>query len=256
MKKFKKLIPALCMLLISAVLMGTSTYAWFSMNKTVKVDGMQVEAKSESIYLLISNTAASTTADHIQAENDNKGFTSLMVTYGNANEYQLHPTALATNATKEGVKKTTIADYNAPDSWYTADAVDASAANANTTTEKALTSLDGYVLKYTYKFTLAKGSNNAKDLKVTACTMTQTGDKTITAARALVVCGTNVEEFNSTKTTGTVTLATKLTDSTVVTVDVYLYIDGNDTSIFTNNVANLNAASIALTFGVVPEPQA
>ena len=254
MKKFKKLIPALCMLLISAVLMGTSTYAWFSMNTTVTATGMKVTAKSESIYLLISNKAESTTAALIQAENDNKGFTSLTVTYTNASEYQLHPTALATNATKEGVKKTTINDYSAADSWYTADAVDASAANANTTTEKALTSLNGYVLKYTYKFTLAKGSNAAQDLKVTACTMTQDGDKTITAARALVVCGANVEEFNSTKTAGTVTLATELTDKTFVTVDVYLYIDGNDTSIYTNNVANLNAASIALTFGVVPKP--
>lgn len=40
----KKLIPALCMLLVAAALLGTSTYAWFSMNTEVKATGMQVKA--------------------------------------------------------------------------------------------------------------------------------------------------------------------------------------------------------------------
>ena len=53
----KKLIPALCLLLISAILMGTSTYAWFSMNTTVTATGMKVQAKAEG-GLLISATAA------------------------------------------------------------------------------------------------------------------------------------------------------------------------------------------------------
>lgn len=40
MKKFSKLIPAFCMLLISAMLMGTSTFAWFSMNTQVTATGI------------------------------------------------------------------------------------------------------------------------------------------------------------------------------------------------------------------------
>lgn len=50
----KKLIPALCLLLISAILMGTSTYAWFSMNTQVTATGMQVKAVAED-GLLIHN---------------------------------------------------------------------------------------------------------------------------------------------------------------------------------------------------------
>ena len=69
MKKFKKLIPAFCLLLVSAVLMGTSTYAWFSMNKTVTATGMKITAKSDSVYLVISagNTLnpADTTAKEV-----------------------------------------------------------------------------------------------------------------------------------------------------------------------------------------------
>lgn len=51
----KKIIPSICMLLVTAVLMGTSTYAWFSMNRKVEVKGMQVSAVTSS-NLVISNT--------------------------------------------------------------------------------------------------------------------------------------------------------------------------------------------------------
>lgn len=43
-----KLIPAVCMLLISAMMLGTTTYAWFSMSNQVQATGMQVQAKAES----------------------------------------------------------------------------------------------------------------------------------------------------------------------------------------------------------------
>ena len=62
MKKFRKLIPALCMLLVSALFVGTSTYAWFSMNKTVTATDMKVTAKSDNIYLQIKQADA-TAAD-------------------------------------------------------------------------------------------------------------------------------------------------------------------------------------------------
>ena len=53
---YKKLIPALIMLLISALLLGTSTYAWFSMNKTVSAENMEIKATSANPYLVISET--------------------------------------------------------------------------------------------------------------------------------------------------------------------------------------------------------
>lgn len=53
----KKLIPALCMLLVAACLMGTSTYAWFSANKAVSATGMQVKAVSTGGLLIASYKA-------------------------------------------------------------------------------------------------------------------------------------------------------------------------------------------------------
>ena len=52
----KKLIPALCMLLVAAALLGTSTFAWFSMNTKVDATGMQVKATAAS-SLVITDTA-------------------------------------------------------------------------------------------------------------------------------------------------------------------------------------------------------
>ena len=57
MKKFRKLIPALCMLLVSALFVGTSTYAWFSMNKTVTAANMQIKAQVNT-QLMIKGSAA------------------------------------------------------------------------------------------------------------------------------------------------------------------------------------------------------
>lgn len=59
--KFKRLIPALAMLLVSAILLGTSTFAWFSMNTQVSATNMQVKAVSDQ-GLLINEVATATDA--------------------------------------------------------------------------------------------------------------------------------------------------------------------------------------------------
>jgi len=58
----RKLIPAVIMLLISAMLVGTSTYAWFSMNRTVTVTGMQVQAKAEKSLVVSADAPTASTA--------------------------------------------------------------------------------------------------------------------------------------------------------------------------------------------------
>jgi hypothetical protein len=54
----KKIIPAAGMLALSASMLATSTYAWFTMNKEVSVTGMQVKAQAEE-GLLINEVLAS-----------------------------------------------------------------------------------------------------------------------------------------------------------------------------------------------------
>ncbi len=59
MKKMRKIIPALAMLVLSAVMMSTASFAWFSMNTSVTATGMQVTASAGG-DLLISRTSATT----------------------------------------------------------------------------------------------------------------------------------------------------------------------------------------------------
>lgn len=58
MKLTKKLIPAIGMLALSACMMVTSTFAWFSMNENVSATGMTVSAKGNQVYLQIINPSA------------------------------------------------------------------------------------------------------------------------------------------------------------------------------------------------------
>lgn len=44
----KKLVTSVCMLLTAAALLGSSTFAWFSMNNQVTATGMKVTAKADS----------------------------------------------------------------------------------------------------------------------------------------------------------------------------------------------------------------
>ena len=53
-----KLAGASAMLLLSASMLGTSTYAWFTMNKEVSVTGMEVKAHAEEGLLINEVKAA------------------------------------------------------------------------------------------------------------------------------------------------------------------------------------------------------
>ncbi len=61
MKLNKKIAGATAMLMVSATMLGTSTFAWFTMNKTVTVTGMEVKTTVSS-NLLISHDLLSNTA--------------------------------------------------------------------------------------------------------------------------------------------------------------------------------------------------
>lgn len=63
----KKLIPAAGMLALSASMLATSTYAWFTMNQTVTVTGMQLKTTVSSNLLIAPDTNPVGTA--VKADN-------------------------------------------------------------------------------------------------------------------------------------------------------------------------------------------
>ncbi len=259
----KKLIPAICMTLIAAVMLASSTFAWFSMNTSVTANGMQVAAKSDNTYLLISSDKK--TAAEIQDQN--KITVDLDVGSSEAKVYPCAPaisdtevgylttsgnTVGGANITTAGVKVESMATASAFTNWYTATAETSGASGMKDGTAIQLTAFTGYVIRRTVYLTVAKGAKDANNLKVTP-TITGTG-KDLTAAHVIVATSdggfANLTSTNNGTKVGIQGSNTPLTESTVLTVEIYIYIDGNDTNIFTNNIADLTGVTIKLAFDV------
>ena len=261
----KKLIPALAMLLVSLLMSSTATYAWFSMNTTVKATGLQITAESNDTYLLISDT--NTAAAAIQTENaisiawtlsaaDSKVQPSAP-TLSNTEIGYLTTSGKTVNGdaiTVAGVQVTTPATADAVTNWYTAKAVDATTATINATTARQLTSFTGYVIKRTVYLTVAVGADNANNLEVAGAFTQITGGTDITAAKVIVTTSDGgFAILDSSHTTADIKGSnTALTPTTVLTVNIYVYYDGNETVVYTNNSANLTGAEIDLTFTADP----
>ena len=245
MRKFKqshKILFAALALFLAICLASGSTFAWFSMNTGVTETGMNIEVKSDSIYLLISQT--NTTASAIQTEH------VITVNLATIDNTPLYPTAHGTVGAAPTYTVTPITAGTGVTnfSWYTMNGTDAATATGLEKSARQISNEDvnQYVLKYTLYFTLAVGSNEASDLHVSSCTIT--GD---TSARCLVVGASNSVEFAATDADGDATvLAAALTDDTVVSVDVYVFYDGNASNINTNNIANVADTTIDLGFTV------
>lgn len=231
------------MLLIAAILLATSSFAWFSMNTTVTVTGMEVTAKSDSVYLLVGG-GDNDTAEEIQAEQSY----SASVTINSAATHirpSTHTDAVVDAATALN-----------PANWYFKYA-DAPNASESTRAANVLTSENyaNYVIHYVCYVTVAKGSNPATNLVVGEVSMTPngsaTGDNaTIAPIKVLVATENAVAELDATTLTSDTVLASEVTDTDVVQIDILVYYNGEDAAVFTNNTANLDGASIDITFEV------
>lgn len=271
MKKFKKLIPALCMLLVSAVMLGTTTFAWFSMNDKATASGMQVVAKSDNTYLLIG-TGENNTYEKIQAL-ANGTTADLAVTETAAKVYPSRPAQDTTEVgylavgknniddqpvTTAGVAVTTKATAAAATNWFTASALKSDSSAIDGTSAKQLTAakFSQYVIKKTVYLTVAAGANPAKNLSVEATIEGKETGKKFSAVKVLVATETGMAILDSTNKTSTaIGSATALiTSTTVVEVDIYIYYDGNDSTVNTNASANLTGATISLDFKVNAVP--
>jgi hypothetical protein len=243
----KKLIPAAGMLMVSAMMLASSTYAWFSMNKTVGVTGLSLTAKSNSTYLLIGKGEAQDTAAEIQTVSATNPQTTVAWSISGESA-RVFPSAhnTVTNAT----------DASSVGNWYFKVADTPNASTSSQVTGTALTTFDNYVVHDTVYLTLAKGSQAATNLTVSASTFAAAGDtnatgdaKTFAPVKVLVASPTGVAEFDK-DNVAAVALGDGVNDSAVVPVDIYIYYDGNHADVFTNNIANLEGATCGLTFTV------
>ena len=235
MKKFRKLIPALCMLLVSALFVGTSTYAWFSMNKTVTATDMKVTAKSDNIYLQIKQAAAED-ADYAKADAAVSAAKDLYPV-----DYKTINGATVTWGRKESTD-TKLVNYTAKE--YLDDVADT----------------DKYVWSDSFKIRVADQQAEAKDLILSGVTVTGTSEMS-EALRVLVVTKDGAMLWGNTgakdnkvdaagvKVVNGTNLAASVTNGNPIDVTVYVYFDGNDDSCYTDGVVEeLKQLDVSLTF--------
>jgi hypothetical protein len=275
MKKFKKLIPALAALLVSATVMSTATFAWFSMNKEVDAASMEITATSENPYLVINeesneiNTSFGTSAD-------------AMATYGKtgtgANLKLVTPLNVASNvayyadataktagesqeaAGETNTNKTTPSKFTTDANvlWGTTTSSDPALVEAaNVTTLVASADLVNYVLKNELYFKVLPGNVNGTNLTCTGVTFSDGTNSIAASGRVLLVSETGayqlfklVDGAVTTYETGSDAALLATVTQTPQKVTAFFYFDGTDASAYTNNATDLTAVTAQFSFAI------
>lgn len=250
MKKFKAIVPALAMLLVSAVLLGTSTFAWFSMNDKVIVSGMQITAKSDQHYLIVGSTNDLTALQDKATGNQ----TTVELKKPDSTD-PLSATVKPVQPKADAITNATTAATPGSWEWYVGTTKTDGTAKP---TANAVTDLNEYTLHTTVYITVAKDTPEAKNLILEKATFAKVGaGKTLDGFGGVVVATADaaerVDSDNALKgrdAVGKPILAATVNDQTVIAVEIYVYVYGANANITTENAFDLATLSLTLEFSV------
>ena len=245
----KQMGAAIAMVLVAAVALGSATFAWFVTNNKVDATTSTISAQSNAAFMYIRNK-----------DNDNKDKTS--DTADIKENKALYP---ATWDKHFDVNKVASADAGVYQ-FESATALSPTASTIDATKRYAIGDPDSAEVlnKYAVKNTFKVGTKGTKLTNLVVNPedngISITGDTTSnanldSALRILVKCGSNwvlcdksrvIEDSSN----GSKLLATEVTPENEVEVDVYVFYDGDDSAIYTNNLGSLKDASkkIKVTF--------
>lgn len=286
MKKMRKIIPALAMLLVSAVMMSTASFAWFTMSAAVAAQGMSVRAIADGgLVMSAAKTTDSGDADEPGA-NDYASFVDF--SDSSKNWYTNGATAIKPASVNNGT-------------WYTATATGQDTQAAITSTYQKLTGTefttgsDYYLASKLYFKAAAEGTTNklnVTDIQL-AFANTATGSAGVTnrnldkAIRVAMKCGNAWYYFAPNQTSGTfyytgvvstnndggttvetygpvtnsalnvgrdftdVTLTSALTSTDAVEVEIYIYYEGEDENCKSANAVDIQTITVTANFACV-----
>ena len=276
------------MLLISAVMLSTATFAWFSMNTTVQATGMKVKAVAEG-GIVISNTNKSSWSSTANAQ---------------INAAEIVPTSAATTSTPAWVHaKSENADEAQPNqavanyqsltlAWDTNSSegigyTDNDSSGTKNEGDTAYVLLNNFYIKSSAD--AITGTLYINDLTVTSSATGGTFNKLDNALRVLIIVnGTNAFTFapvlNQAGGTTTTTYKWKNTtdvyaryeggtgnfvnqdiacssvttipnnDAEAINVKVYMFFEGEDANLKSTNISgiSMNDLSLVINFGTAP----
>lgn len=236
----KTILPALAMLIVAAVMLSTASYAWFAMSTQVSVENVNVSIKSDSSFLMISQSNDLATIRANKATN---------IPVNNNPKADLLPIAYDDTQNTGDL----LEQFANVTTWYH-QVADSAAGSTSSTGKTYLTgedNFDDYVYASTFYLAVAEGSNPMEKLraKVSIKNGDATGDEAI---RVLIVTQTATTTLQTTSIYGadgfdTVDLGT-VPNNAAVQVDVYIFYDGNDESVFTNGISYITDSTISIFF--------
>lgn len=250
MKMTRKLIPAFVMLIVSAIMLSTASYAWFANSTTVTASGMTVKANTNVKFLQISASGA---------EDD----------YGASANFDPIKQDLDLNLVHAKVAEDKTV------TWYTASAAEPDSPTAD---NKGLEVVDNIstanaVLLNTFYVKMSSENSSLTNLKLTNVEVTNNDSMLAPALRVLVIAKNSTDEVQGVQVwdvgdsdpveeagvvndveigiISTTALVDTIENGAVYTLDVYIYFDGEDVKAYTDRVANASLVkeqAVTLTF--------
>ena len=229
MKKTKIIVPALGMLLLSTAASVTGTVAWFAMNSSVTATGMQVTAKADGFFLEITGAADSGAYSNTGTSNVNA---------------ELYPVSHEAWTAVSQIEDFDIAVADTYDNWYYQYSASTASANYNLTNKAYISAFTNYVAKTSFSVRLNEnsGATTVYDLMVSKITIPE--NKGI----YVVVAGADgYEEFSSTISVersynANYVLSDTVLKTPVTNVNVYIFFEGSDTNVYSDNIASLTGS--------------
>jgi len=273
----KKLFISIFTAVFALFALGTSTFAWFSMNDSVSASGMAIKVQSNSIFLQIINEDGAFKDDEAQL--------SAVAKYA---EKTLQPVTIAKSYTapagenpeaKEAFDGSSMVFLNASsidpaisDKNGSYTVVSEKAYPNNETTGNVFTLIN----RFQVRLNPTAGVHQALNLQVTELKIEAAEDATedqkalLPAVRVLFICGETPEDLAGeatlkkdlwSNTSGTPTrvvlssnaggiLAATVTDQQpgYQYVRVFIYIDGDDAATTTNNATKVDTSAYNISF--------
>ncbi len=244
MKKTRKLIPAVAMLMTSAVMMSTASYAWFSMNKTVTAGDMEIKATADAnLYIAkgVKTEIADLTATAVTDLGVSKDAIAPVDMAGASGTVTVQiPATYSTNPDVDNAGTadtwTKIGSLSATEATNEGDKnIDDYCAVAYVTIGRKATVPSTYTLKPSCTVTLSEKSELNKALRV-----------------GMIINNTYIESADMNTAEGTVeftlTEVTGLSDNEVYSACLMFWFEGEDSDCYINNAISLSANTAAWSF--------
>ncbi len=256
----KQMGAAIAMVLVAAIALAASTYAWFVTNNTVKATTSTISAQSNAAFMKIKYNATATTSD-------------LTADVATLNSDALYPAQWSNNFDKDGKKTGDESVGTLTYNFETAYGTDPTANGYNKSGDwiyvgsPATAVTKDYAVENTFNIS-SKGTDLTK-LKVADTTIltsdtvsggtTDQGNTRLDdALRVLVTCGNDWvlcdkngvisdSAGHSGEELGQFGTGVTVKHDENTEVKMYVYYDGNDKEVYSNNLTNLNNASSKIT---------